>query len=48
MNTLYINYTTKGRPIADCETEYELLKEASLCVNGQDKEFPWKSKNTNP
>jgi hypothetical protein len=45
MNTLYINYTTKGRPVADCEAEYEILKEASLCVNGQDKEFQVSTEN---
>lgn len=45
MNTLYINYTTKGRPVADCETEYEILKQASLCVNGQDKEFQTSTEN---
>jgi len=45
MNTLYINYTKHGRPVADCEAEYEILKEASLCVNGQDKEFQVSTEN---
>jgi hypothetical protein len=45
MNTLYINYTKHGRPVADCEAEYEILKEASLCKNGQDKQFNVSTEN---
>jgi hypothetical protein len=39
MNTLYINYTKTGNPISDHQVESNILAVASLCINGQDKEY---------
>lgn len=39
MNTLYINYTKNGTPVADCNVEERILEQASLCQNGQDKQY---------
>ena len=45
MNTLYINYTKNGTPIADCNVEERILAQASLCKNGQDKEWRVSTEN---
>lgn len=45
MNTLYINYTKNGTPVADCNVEERILQQASLCVNGQDKEYRVSTEN---
>jgi hypothetical protein len=45
MNTLYINYTKKGKAIADHEAEAKVLSETSICINGQDKEFQVSTEN---
>jgi hypothetical protein len=45
MNTLYVNYTKDGTPIADCNVEERVLQNASICVNGQDKEWRVSTEN---
>jgi len=45
MNTLYINYTKKGVPIADYDVERILVNQASYCINGMDKEFQVSTEN---
>lgn len=44
-NTLYINYTKNGQAIPDHKCEGEILKQASICVNGQSKEFQVSTEN---
>lgn len=45
MNTLYVNYTRKGKAIPDHLVEKELFDEADLCINGQDKQFDVSNEN---
>lgn len=45
MNTLYINYTKNGVAVPDHMVEEELLKQADICVNGQDKEYQISTEN---
>ena len=45
MNTLYINYTKRGEPIADHMVEEEIFKNAQLCENGQDINFNVSTEN---
>ena len=45
MNTLYVNYAKDGTPVADCNVEERVLQNASLCVNGQDKEWRVSTEN---
>jgi hypothetical protein len=45
MNTLYINYTKTGNPISDHQVESNILAQASLCKNGQDKQWNVSTEN---
>jgi hypothetical protein len=45
MNTLYVNYTRSGRAISDHIVEKELFDQASICINGQDKQFNVSTEN---
>jgi hypothetical protein len=44
-NTLYVNYSKRGKAIADHEVEDALRKEARLCINGQRKQFNVSTEN---
>jgi hypothetical protein len=45
MNTLYVNYTKTGDPISDHQVESNILAQADLCINGQDKQWNVSTEN---
>ena len=45
MNTLYVNYTEKGEPVADMYAGKLALEQAAFCINGQDREWDISTEN---